>query len=66
MHRVTTPAEAVAQADAVLILTEGRAAELNWQTWLADARQLGCLMLAPSLIWQLLKLLGCRLRVGCG
>ena len=68
-HRVTTPAEAVAQADAVLILTEWTSfAELNWQdlagrmrkpAWLFDARSIADLAAAQAAglqVW----------RVGCG
>ncbi|MDM7958603.1 MAG: nucleotide sugar dehydrogenase [Synechococcus sp. WH 8007] len=68
-HRVTTPAEAVAQADAVLILTEWASfAELNWQelagqmrkpAWLFDARSIANLAAAQAAglqVW----------RVGCG
>ena len=68
-HRVTTPAEAVAQADAVLILTEWASfAHLNWQelaaqmrkpAWLFDARSIADLSAAQAAglqVW----------RVGCG
>jgi len=68
-HRVTTPAEAVAQADAVLILTEWASfAQLNWHdlavqmrkpAWLFDARSIADLAAAQAAglqVW----------RVGCG
>ena len=68
-HAASSPAEAVAHADAVLILTEwGAFAELNWQqlaalmrkpAWLFDARSiadLGAARAAGLNVW----------RVGCG
>ena len=68
-HRVTTPVEAVAQADAVLILTEWESfADLNWQqlaaqmrkpAWLFDARAIADLSAAQAAGFQVW-------RVGCG
>jgi len=68
-HSASSPAEAVADADAVLILTEWTSfAELNWQelaplmrkpAWLFDARSIADLAAARSAglqVW----------RVGCG
>ena len=68
-HRVTTTAEAVAKADAVVILTEWASfADLNWQVlagqmrkpaWLFDARSIADLAAAHAAglqVW----------RVGCG
>ncbi|MBM5785643.1 MAG: nucleotide sugar dehydrogenase, partial [Cyanobacteria bacterium K_DeepCast_35m_m1_288] len=68
-HSASSPAEAVSQADALLILTEwGAFAELNWQqlaalmrkpAWLFDARSIADLAAARAAglnVW----------RVGCG